>query len=45
VPQSGAVGKEEVKSGGARAAVRKAGLLPLVFVKYASAMGDAGVNG
>jgi len=39
VPQRAAVGKKEVKSGGARAVVRKAGLLPFVFVMYAYTTG------
>jgi len=39
VPERAAVGKNEVKSGGLRVAVRKAALLPYVFVKYASATG------
>src|SRR5260370_6562703 len=39
VPERAAVGKTEVKSDGARAAVRKAGLLPLVFVMFAYATG------
>jgi amino acid transporter len=39
VPQRAAVGKKEVKSGSARAVVRKAGLLPFVFVMYAYTTG------
>ncbi len=39
MPQRAAVGKKEVKSGGARAVVRKAGLLPFVFVMYAYTTG------
>jgi amino acid transporter len=39
VPQQTAVGKNEVKSKGTGAAVRKAALLPFVFVMYAYATG------
>ena len=40
MPEGEAVGKEEVKNNAVSAAVRKASLLPFVFVMYAYATGE-----